>query len=60
MTSTFSTSGKRNVDTDTLSHIPFENAQVHGMEHLVVRTILQSKLVVNVEIPDVYPQIKVV
>ena len=30
------------------------------MEPLVVRAILQSKLVVNVEIPDVYPQVKVV
>ena len=30
------------------------------MEPLIVRDILQSKLVVNVEIPDVYPQVEVV
>ena len=30
------------------------------MEPLVVKAMLQSKLVVNVDIPDVYPQIEVI
>ena len=51
---------KLNVNAGALSCIPWENAQVDCMEPLVVRAILQSKLVVNVEVPDVYPQVKVV
>ena len=50
----FYKSGKLNMDADALSHIPWENAQVDCMDPLVVRAILQSKLVVNVEISDVY------
>ena len=56
----FCKSGKLNVDANALSHILWENAQVDHMEPLVVKTMLQSKLVVNVEIPDVYPQIEVI
>ena len=56
----FYKSGKLNVDTDALSHISWENAQVDCMEPLVVRAILKSELVVNMKIPDVYPQAKVV
>ena len=55
----FYKSGKLNVDADALSHIPWENAQVHHMEPLVVKAILKSKLVMNVEIPNVYPQVNV-
>ena len=56
----FYKSGKLNVDDDVLSCIPWENTKVDYMEPLVVRAILQSKLVVDVEIPDVYPQVEVV
>ena len=48
------------MDADALSHILWENAQLDHMEPLVVKAMFQSKLVVNVEIPDVYPQIKVI
>ena len=48
------------MDADALSQIPWENAQVDHMEPLVVKAMLQSKLVMNVEIPDVYPQLKAV
>ena len=48
------------MDADALSHIHWENAQVDCMEPLVVKAMVQSKLVVNVEISDVYPQIEVV
>ena len=30
------------------------------MEPLIVKTMLQSKLVTNVDIPEVYPQLKVI
>ena len=56
----FYKSGKLSVDADALSHIPWENAQVDHIEPLVVKAMLQSKLVVNVEIHDVYPQIEVI
>ena len=56
----FYKSGKPNVDAKALSNIPWENAQVDHMEPLVVKAMLQSTLVVNVEIPDVYPQIEVI
>ena len=48
---------KLNVDTDTLSQIPWQNTQVDHMEPLVVKAMLQSKLVMNVDIPAVYPQL---
>ena len=51
----FYKSGKVNVDANALSHIPWENAQVDCMEPLVVKSILQSKYVVSVEISGVYP-----
>ena len=56
----FYKSGKLNVDADALSQIPWENAQVDHLEPLVVKAMLQSKLVTNVEIPDACPQLKVV
>ena len=55
----FYRSGKLNVEADALSQIPWENAQVYHMESLVVRTMLQSKLVTDVGIPEMYPQLKV-
>ena len=48
------------MDADALPNIHWENVKADHMEPLVVNAILQSKLVVNVEIPDVYPKIKVV
>ena len=52
--------GKLNVDDDALSQIPWENKQVDHMEPLIVKVMLQSKLVMNVDIPEVYPQVEVV
>ena len=48
------------MDANALSQIPWENTQVDHMEPLVVKAMLQSKLVMNMEIPDVYPQLEVV
>ena len=56
----FYKSGKINVDTDPLSQIPWENMQVDHMEPLTVKAMLQLKLVTNVHIPEVYPQLEVV
>ena len=56
----FYRSGKLNVEADSLSWIPWENTQVDHMEPLIVKTMLQSKLVRNVDIPEVYPQLKVI
>ena len=56
----FYKSSKLNVGADALSQISWESAQVDHMEPLVVKAMLQSKLVMNVQIPDVYPQLKVV
>ena len=56
----FYKSGKLNVGTDSLPQIPWENTQVNHMEPLVVKAMLQSKLVMNVDIPEVYPQLEVV
>ena len=56
----FYRSGKLNVDADALSQIPWENMQVDHMEPLIVKAMLQSKLVMNVDIPEVYPQLEVV
>ena len=56
----FYKSGKLNVDANGLSQIPLENTQVDHMEPLVVKAMLQSKLVMNMEIPEVYHQLEVV
>ena len=56
----FYRSGKFNVEADALSWIPWENTQMDHMGPLIVKTMLQSKLVTNVNIPEVYPQLKVV
>ena len=55
----FYRSGKLNVEADALSHIPWENTQVDHMAPLIVKTMLQSKLGMDVDIPEVYPQLKI-
>ena len=57
---TFYRSGKLNVEVNALSQIPWENTQVDHMEPLIVKTMLQSKLVMDVDIPEMYPQLKVI
>ena len=56
----FYKSSKLNVDADALSQIPQENTQVDCMESLIVKAMLQLKLITNVDIPEVYPQLEVV
>ena len=56
----FYKSGTLNMDADALSQIPWKNTQVDHMVPLVVKAMLQSKLVTNVEILEVYPQLEVV
>ena len=53
-------SGKLNVQEDVLSLIPWENMQVDHMEPLVVKTMIQSKLIADISIPEIYPQLKVI
>ena len=40
--------------------IPWENTQVNHMEPLIVKTMLQSKLVMDADIPEMYPQLKII
>ena len=40
--------------------MPWENTQVDNMEPLIVKTMLQSKLVDDVGIPEIYPQLNVI
>ena len=56
----FYRSGKLNAEIDALSQIPWENTQMNRMEPLIVMTMFQSKLVMNVDIPEMYPQLKVI
>ena len=56
----FYKSSNLNVDADALSQIPWKNTQVDHMEPLIVKAMLQSKLVMNVDIPGVYPQLEIV
>ena len=51
---------KLTVDADALSQIPWENTQVDHIKPLIVKPILQSKLLMSVDIPEVYPQLEVV
>ena len=48
------------MEADALSQIPWENTQVNHMEPLIVKTMLQSKFVTDVDILEVYPQLKVI
>ena len=56
----FYRSGKLNVEAYALSQIPWENTQVDYMEPLIVKTMLQSKLVTSVGVPDIYPQLNLI
>ena len=56
----FYRSSKLNVEADALSQILWGNTWVEHMEPLIVKTMLQSKLVMNVAIPEGYPQLKVI
>ena len=57
---TFYRSGKLNAEVDALSQIPWENTPVDHMETLIVKTMFQSKLVTNVGVPEIYPQLNVI
>ena len=48
------------MDADALSCILWENAQADHMEPPVVKGMWKSKLLVNVEIPDVHPKSNVI
>ena len=56
----FYRSDKLNVEADALSQISWENTQVDHMEPLIVKTMLQTKLVMDVDIPEMYSQLKVI
>ena len=56
----FYRSGKFNVEADALSQIPWENTQVDNMEPLIVKMMLQSKLMDNVGVPEVDPQLNLI
>ena len=56
----FYKSSKLNVENDAFSWIPWENTQVDHTDPLIVKAMLQSKLVMNVDIPAVYPQLNAV
>ena len=56
----FYRSGKLNVEVDALSQISWENTQVDNMDPLFVKTMLQSKLVDNVGIAEIYPQLNLI
>ena len=56
----FYRSGKLNVETDALSQIPWEDTQVDNMKPLIVKTMLQSKLLDDVGVPEIYPQLNVI
>ena len=43
-----------------LSRIPWENIQVDYVEPMIVKTMLQSKLVTDVGIPDLDSQLNVI
>ena len=56
----FYRSGKFNVEVDALSQIPWENTRVDYMEPLIVKTMLQSKLVTDVSVPEIYLQLNII
>ena len=56
----FYRSSKLNVEVDALSQIPWKNTWMDHMEPLIVKTMLQSKLVTDVDITEMYPQLKVI
>ena len=56
----FYRSGKLNIETDALSQIPWENAQVDNMEPLIVKTMLQSKVMNDVGMPEIDPHLNLI
>ena len=56
----FYRSGILNVEADALSQIPWESTQVDYMEPLIVKTMLQLKLVTDVGVPQMYPQLNLI
>ena len=50
----FYKSGKLNVEADALSHIPWESSQKEEVEPLIVKTMLQSKMKPEVNMPEEY------
>ena len=56
----FCRSGKFNVKADVLSRIPWENTQVDHVEPMIVKTMIQSKLVTDVQIADLDSQLNVI
>ena len=56
----FYSSGKLNVEADALSRIPWENTQVDHLEPLIVQTMLQSKLEIEMGIPEKYSPLNVI
>ena len=56
----FHRSGKLHVEADALSRIPWENTQLNHVEPLIGTTMLQPKLVTEVGIPDVNPQLNLI
>ena len=48
------------MEVHALSEIPWENTQVDYMEALIVKTMLQSKLVTDVDILEMYSQLNVI
>ena len=53
-------SGKLNVGADALSQIPWENTQADNTEPLIVKTMLHLKLVDDVGVQEIYPQLNVI
>ena len=56
----FYRSGKLNVKMDALSQIPWENTQVDNMGPLIVKTMLQSKLANDVDMPEIDPHLNLI
>ena len=50
----FYKSGKLDVEADALSHIPWESSQKEEVEPLIVKTMLQSRMKPEVNIPKEY------
>ena len=42
------------LEADALLHIPWESTQIEHMEHLIVKTMLQSKLESETSFPSEY------
>ena len=56
----FYRSGKLNVEADALSRIPWKSTQVDHLEPLIVQTVLQSMLEIEMGIPEKYSPLNVI